>query len=251
MNIVTNIKDWRDIRKKLHDQSIGLVHTMGNLHDGHLSLCQRAKNENDIVVAAIFVNAPQFNQQQDFDLYPRTLENDKALLSQNKVDYLLLFNHDELYSDGYTLQVLETEISSLLEGEFRPGHFTGMLTIVLKFLNLVAPTRSYYGEKDFQQLLLIQKMAQALFLQTEIIGCPTVRAEDTLALSSRNSRLTAEQRQHANQFPQLLQSSLSPKEISAELTRLGFSVDYVVDLWQRRLGAVWLDDVRLIDNIKV
>lgn len=249
MNIVTEINDWRVIRKTLANQSIGFVHTMGNLHAGHMSLCQRSKRENDVTVAAIFINPKQFNQVRDFELYPRTIEQDKSLLAEHNVDYLLLFATDALYPDLYHIQITETEISKVLEGEYRPGHFNGMMTIVLKFLNIVQPTRSYYGEKDYQQLLLIQKMAAALFLPVEIIGCATVRAEDHVALSSRNSRLTTEQRERAAHFPKLLCTSLIPEQINTELQKLGFKVDYIADKWQRRLGAIWLDDVRLIDNI--
>lgn len=250
MNIVTTVSEWRDIRRELQDKTIGLVHTMGNLHAGHMSLITRSQAENDVTVAAIFVNPKQFNQASDFALYPRTLEQDKALLKAEDVDYLLLLDEQAVYPDQYQVQVSETEISQQLEGEFRPGHFTGMLTVVLKFLNIVQATRSYYGEKDYQQLTLIKKMASALFLPCEIVGCETVRAEDGLALSSRNSRLNAEQRKYALHFPRLLQSTLSPPQIVAELTELGFKVDYIRDEWQRRLGAVWVGEVRLIDNIE-
>lgn len=251
MNIVTRIDEWRQIRNQLGDKSVGLVHTMGNLHDGHMSLARRSVAENDVTVAVIFVNPAQFNQRSDFDLYPRTLEQDQALLASHAVDYLLLFTDADLYPDQFQVQVSEQEISKVLEGEFRPGHFTGMLTIVLKVLNLVRPARAYYGEKDFQQLLLIQKMAQALFLPYEIIGCETVRAEDGVALSSRNNRLTPEQRRRAEIFPRLLGGGESLQQIAAQLTESGFRVEYIAEQWQRRLGAVWLGDVRLIDNIKV
>lgn len=250
MNIVTEINTWNDIRKTLSQKTIGLVHTMGNLHAGHMSLIERSKRENDVTVAAIFINPVQFNQPEDFARYPRTLEQDKTLLLQQEIDYLLLFETQALYPDHYQLQMVETETSKELEGEFRPGHFSGMLTIVLKFLNLVRPSRSYYGEKDFQQLLLIKKMADALFLTTEIIACPTVRDADEVALSSRNSRLTKEEREHARHIPRLLQSSLSLVEIKQEFEALHFKVDYIVEKWQRRLTAVWLNEVRLIDNIE-
>jgi pantoate--beta-alanine ligase len=251
MNIVTEINAWRSIRKQLPGKTIGLVHTMGNLHAGHISLCERSLAENDITVAVIFVNPKQFNQARDFELYPRTLAQDKALLQEAGVDYLLLFDEISLYPDHYQLQVSEAEISQILEGEYRPGHFTGMLTIVLKFLNLVQPARSYYGEKDYQQLLLIQKMAEALFLPVDIVGCATVRSADKVAMSSRNNRLTAEQREKAAHFPRLLHSGADLDEVKRQLTALGFKVDYIVDQWQRRLGAVWIDDVRLIDNISL
>lgn len=248
MNIVTSITEWQKIRQSLLHKKIGFVLTMGHLHAGHLSLCEAARQHNDIVVVSIFVNPTQFNQQDDFAQYPRTLKQDQALLKGAGVDYLFLPTDAELYQDHFEIQVSETQISQTLEGEYRPGHFTGMLTVVLKLLNIIAPTRAYFGEKDYQQLLLIKKMAQALFLPIDIIGCPTQRAEDGLALSSRNSRLTQAQRQKAAAFAQALQSDLSIDEVTEQLNLQGFKVDYIAEAWERRLGAVWLDEVRLIDN---
>lgn len=247
--IVTKVNDWQTIRKSLHDKKIGFVPTMGNLHAGHLSLCQRSKAENDFTVASIFINPTQFNQQNDFNTYPRTLEQDMEQLTAHQVDYLFYPDAKEIYADEYEIQISETNISQSLEGEYRPGHFNGMLTVVMKLLNLIQPTKAYLGEKDYQQLLLVKKMVAALFVPTEIVGCETIRAEDGLALSSRNSRLNAEQRKRAAHFPRLLHSDLPPEQIIAELNNLGFKVDYVVDKWHRRLGAIYLDDVRLIDNI--
>ncbi len=249
MNIVTNIKEWQVVRRKLANKTIGFVPTMGHLHLGHLSLCQRSMRENDITVVSIFVNPFQFNRISDFELYPSTLDQDKALLSSNHIDYLLLPDVQSLYHDNYQIQVTETELSKELEGQFRPGHFNGVLTVVLKLLNLVQPQRAYFGEKDYQQLLLVKKLVESLFLPVEIISCETIRAEDGLALSSRNSRLNSLQRQQAADFPKLLQNSGTSEEAAKQLDASGFKVDYVVDKWQRRLGAVWLDDIRLIDNI--
>lgn len=251
MNILTDISAWQRLRQQLANKTLGFIPTMGNLHQGHLSLCERSKQENEITVVSIFVNATQFNQAADFEKYPRTLALDTNYLTDIKVDYLFLPESSAMYPDDYEIQVTETRLSSELEGEFRPGHFNGMLTVVLKLLNLVQPTRAYFGEKDFQQLLLVKKMARALFLPTEIVGCETIRAADGLALSSRNSRLTAEQRIASQKFPQLLQSALSIDEIKQELTNHAFKVDYIAEQWQRRLGAVWIDDVRLIDNIAI
>lgn len=250
MNIVTNLKEWQQIRAKLQGKTIGFVPTMGHLHAGHLSLCQRSTVENDITVVSIFINPSQFNQACDFDNYPRTIEQDIKLLQSLKIDYLFLPDAKAMYADDYHVRVTELELSSTLEGEYRPGHFTGMLTVVLKLLNLTQPTRAYFGEKDYQQLLLVKKMVEAIFLPVDIIACETLRAEDGLALSSRNSRLNTEQRKKAKFFPQLLHGSLSTEEISKKLHELGFKVDYIVDQWERRLGAVWIDDIRLIDNIK-
>jgi pantoate--beta-alanine ligase len=250
MNIVTNIKNWQIVRGQIKDKTIGFVPTMGHLHAGHLSLCQRSKRENDITVVSIFVNPTQFNQIRDFELYPRTESHDQSLLADIQVDYLLLPDADSLYPDQYEMKVTESNLSEELEGAFRPGHFDGMLTVVLKLLNLTQAHRAYFGEKDFQQLLLIKKMVQAFFIPTEVIACETERAEDGLALSSRNSRLTPEQRQKATQFAEWLQSDYDAHHIKKQLEQLGFKVDYIVDKWQRRLGAVWIDDIRLIDNRK-
>lgn len=246
MNIVTHLEAWKKIRKTLTGKTIGFVPTMGNLHAGHLSLCERSQQENDITVVSIFVNPTQFNQASDFKCYPRTVQQDIDLLT---VDYILLPTESELYADQYEMQLHETHLSLTLEGQHRPGHFTGMLTIVLKLLNLMQATRVYFGEKDYQQLLLVKKMVSALFIPTDIIGCETIRAADGLALSSRNSRLNAAQREKARFFPKLLKSDLSVTEIIQQLQALDFKVDYVTEQWQRRLGAVWIEDIRLIDNI--
>lgn len=251
MNTVSSIKEWRALQNELRGKQVGFVPTMGHLHAGHMSLCERAKRENDVTVVSIFVNPTQFNQARDLELYPRTVEQDKDLLSQCGVDYLFLPDADEIYADQYQVQVSETELTKVLEGEFRPGHFSGMLTVVLKLLNIIQPYRAYFGEKDYQQLLLVKKMVEALFLPIEIIACETMRAPDGLALSSRNSRLNAEQRQLAAHLPALLKQMIPVESIIEQLKGLGFKVDYVTEKWQRRLAAVWLDDVRLIDNIAI
>ncbi len=249
MNILTTPESWTQFRNTLKDQSIGCVPTMGNLHEGHLNLMRRAKAENDLCIVSIFVNPTQFNSQADFDHYPKTFEEDCVLLKSAGVDALFAPESHALYPDGFEIQVNETLDSQTLEGAFRPGHFTGMLTIVLKLLNLIAPHRAYFGEKDFQQLRLVQKMAKALFLPIEIIPCPTVRAEDGLALSSRNGRLSQDARLHAAQLVAILHSAKTPETAFQQLEQLGFKPEYVEDRWGRRLAAAWLEEVRLIDNI--
>lgn len=248
MNIVTEISEWQSLRKMLAGKTIGFVPTMGNLHAGHLSLCQQSQLANELTVVSIFVNPTQFNDPNDFDRYPGTHAQDVALLATQNIDYLLLPNAESLYPDHYEIKITESELSRELEGAYRLGHFDGMLTVVLKLLNLVYPENAYFGEKDYQQFLLIKKMVAALFLPINVVSCETVRAADGLALSSRNSRLTAEQRLQAVHFPSLLQSDLSQVQITEKLTNLGFVVDYIAEKWQRRLGAVRLGDVRLIDN---
>lgn len=251
LNIVTEMKQWQILRKSLGNKTIGFVPTMGNLHRGHLSLCERSSRDNDITIVSIFVNPTQFNETNDFNNYPRTLEEDTAMLKTIGVDYLLLPDAKEMYPDQYQTQVIETDLSALLEGEHRPGHFNGMLSVVLKLLNLTQAHHAYFGEKDYQQLLLIKKMVAAFFIPTEIIACETVRAEDGLALSSRNSRLNLAERKLAAQFFKLLQGTLSLDDRIASLENLGFKVEYIVEKWQRRLGAVWLGNTRLIDNVPI
>jgi pantoate--beta-alanine ligase len=251
MNIVTDLNQWRSLRKTLAPSTIGFVPTMGYLHEGHLSLCERARAENEICAASIFINPTQFNQSSDFEKYPQDLLRDQQLLTKIGVDYLLLPQAADMYPDQYSFQVTELELATSLEGKCRSGHFTGMLTVVLKLLNLVQATRAYFGEKDYQQYLLIKKMADALFLNTSIIACPTVRAHDGLAMSSRNVRLNQGQRIKAALFPKILRAAVSAELAHQSLISAGFLVDYVADQWSRRLAAVWLDEIRLIDNIEL
>jgi len=250
MNIVTDVRKWRDLRRTLAG-GVGFVPTMGHLHEGHASLCARARRENDVVAASIFVNPTQFNQPADFEQYQRTLKEDCGLLEKLGVDYVFAPSKEDMYPDGYEVQVSEIALSRELEGEFRPGHFTGMLTVVLKLLNLTQADRAYFGEKDFQQLMLVKKMAEALFLPVEIVACETVRAVSGLALSSRNARLDEKQRRKATLLSQLLMSDLSDECVKKQLEQDGFKVEYVSTKWGRRLAAAWLDKVRLIDNVPV
>lgn len=249
MKIFNSISKWRDLRPKLNDKSIGLVHTMGNLHAGHLSLLKRSIKENDITVLIIFVNPTQFDNKKDLDNYPTTFEQDIKLAKEAGVDYLLAPDYAQLYPCDYRYKISETKLSQLMEGKSRPGHFDGVLTIVMKVLMIVKATRTYFGEKDFQQLQLVADMTKAFFLDTKIIPCKTIRDNNGLALSSRNSRLSSEQKEQANDFPKILAAKKTLPEIIAELKAKGFIVDYVEEYAGRRFGAVRLGDVRLIDNI--
>lgn len=246
--IVSDPKEWSSKRKELKG-SLGFVPTMGNLHEGHLSLCERAHDENDNVLVSLFVNPTQFNQREDYEKYARTFEADCRLLDDAGVDYVLYPEEQALYPDGYEVQVQETVISKDLEGQFRPGHFEGMLTIVLKLLNIAKADRAYFGEKDYQQFLLVEKMAKAFFIDTKIVPCPIVRQEDGLALSSRNGRLSPEERKQAVEISRLLKSDLNDAEVLKKLEEAGFRPEYVETKWDRRLAAAWLGDVRLIDNV--
>ncbi len=248
--VIQSLAEWQELRRTL-SKDLGFVPTMGNLHPGHLSLLQRARQENAVTLLSIFVNPTQFNNANDYVHYPRTLEADITLAREAKVDYVLAPASQALYPDDYAYQVSEIEFSEQLEGTCRPGHFTGMLTIVLKLLLLARAQRLYLGEKDFQQAALIRGLTQAFFINTEVVICPTLRNEFGLPYSSRNARLTPEQYEQARLFPALFHADLSCEEIKKQLVEKGFAVDYVEEYDGRRFAAVKLGDVRLIDNIVV
>ena len=252
MKVFHSISEWRQARAggDLAGRTVGFVPTMGALHAGHRALLERARAENNRVVLSIFVNPTQFNDPADLTRYPRTLAADLAL-AEGLVDDVLAPPPAELYPDDYRYRMTETEFSHRWEGAHRPGHFDGVLTVVLKLLNLVRPDRSYFGEKDWQQLQLVRGMAAALFLPGEIVACPTVRADDGLALSSRNARLPAPGRELAALFPKLLRDASHASVAAAALQAAGFEVDYVADHDGVRLGAVRLEGVRLIDNVRL
>ena len=235
-----------DVRRGI---SLGYVPTMGALHEGHLSLVERSRTENDRTLVSIFVNPTQFDDPADLDAYPRTLERDLALLDVAGVDFVLLPRAEEMYCDGFRYRVSETELSTTLEGVHRPGHFDGVLTVVLKLLNIAAAERAYFGEKDWQQLSLVRGMADAFFLPTTIVACQTVRESSGLALSSRNARLTAPDRARAATLHRVLASAATTNDAIDQLTDAGFAVDYVADRDGRRLAAVRLAGVRLIDSV--
>lgn len=244
-----SVPEWLEFKKTISGKTLGFVPTMGALHEGHLALMKKSMTENDLTAVSIFVNPTQFNDPNDLTHYPRTPKEDFALLESIGVSYLISPEISELYPDQYRYQVSEKEESKILCGAHRPGHFDGVLTIVLKLLNLTQADRAYFGEKDFQQLRLIQGMAKAFFIPTEIIACPTLREQDGLAMSSRNRRLTPEQRKLAATFPKVLREAKTPEKAIQDLRTQGFEIDYIEEHWGRRLGAVKLGAVRLIDNV--
>lgn len=182
---------------KAAGKSIGFVATMGALHQGHLSLIQLAKQQNDLVVCSIFVNPTQFNDPKDLEKYPRTLEADSQLLKDAGCDVLLAPGVNEMYDDNeqWHLNIGETE--HLLEGEFRPGHYQGVTQVVYKLFNIIPADRAYFGQKDYQQFLIISKMVNMLKMPVNLVMCPIMREADGLAMSSRNVHLSADDRQHA------------------------------------------------------
>jgi pantoate--beta-alanine ligase len=250
MKIFHQLDEWIAFRNTLpSNTTIGFAPTMGNLHVGHVSLFKRSKEENDITVSSLFVNPTQFNQPEDYHHYPRTLEQDLEQMSKASVDYCILPDEQSLYVDGYTYQIQEHKIAELMEGMHRPGHFNGVLTVVMKLFNLTRPHKVYFGEKDYQQYRLIQGMIKAFLMPIDIVPCPTIREASGLAYSSRNNRLNKEQRILAEQFAKIFhQPHQSCDFIAAALMQLGIQVDYVSEHENRRFIAVSIGGIRLIDN---
>ena len=248
MKIITSISEWKSLNNTL---DIGFVPTMGALHLGHMSLVKKARRENSTCVVSIFVNPTQFNEKSDFDTYPKTWEQDIAMLAKANVDYVFSPQYEKLYHDDYRYKVMESENSTVLCGKSRPGHFDGVLSVVMKLFNIVRPSRAYFGKKDYQQYVLIRDMVSAFFMNVEVVGCDIVREKDGLAMSSRNLLLSASERKIAPRLYEIISSAPNTKKAEELLIKSGFRVDYVVELWQRRFVAAFLGNVRLIDNISL
>lgn len=280
MLICTDISALRRVIQpwKLQGERIAFVPTMGNLHAGHMQLVAAARQQADRVVVSIFVNPMQFNDAADFQAYPRTLEQDAQALRRAGVDILFAPAEQVVYPHGQSAstRVRVPGVGDVLEGEFRPGHFTGVTTVVNKLFNMVQPDVALFGEKDFQQLLLIRRMVRDLDMPVQIAGLPTVREPDGLAMSSRNGRLSAAQRGVApvifqtlsRMRDQVLQGDRHypalEQQATAALEAAGFRVEYVVlrrasdlqpplDGDQQLVGlvAAHLGHTRLIDNIPI
>lgn len=248
MNVLRTVAEFKAWRSSVKG-SVGFVPTMGALHRGHEELLQRARAANDVCVLSIFVNPTQFNDPKDFEKYPITWDADVAMAKRNGVDAIFAPVKVDLYPDDYKYRLMEADFSALLDGAHRPGHFDGVLTVVMKLFQTVKPTRAYFGEKDFQQLRLIDGMVRAFFLDLEIVPVPTVREDDGLAMSSRNVRLSPEQRAIAPEIHKAITSAGSAADARTTLEKKGFKVDYVEDLQGRRFVAAFLGEVRLIDNV--
>ncbi|MEE9326758.1 MAG: pantoate--beta-alanine ligase [Cocleimonas sp.] len=260
-----------------NSETTAFVPTLGNLHDGHLSLVRKAKEVADRVVVSIFVNPIQFDKAADLAAYPRTMDEDLGLLEKENVDLVFLPSADDMYPKGSAARVEVDGISDILEGDSRPGHFSGVATIVAKLFNLVQPDYSIFGEKDFQQLMLVKRMEADLDFGIEIIGAPTAREPSGLAMSSRNNYLDKKQRD--NIAPKLYLALTKIKDAILEgeddylslqtnmiiaLNEQGFKADYIeirnaIDLSIAKptdknvviLASAWLGKARLIDNLTV
>jgi pantoate--beta-alanine ligase len=251
IHVSDTLAAWRARRSAFDGRTIGFVPTMGALHRGHSSLVERCRAENEIVAVSIFVNPSQFNDPADLQRYPRTLDHDLALLQSLGADEVIVPSAAELYPNGYRLRVEPHESDLVLEGAHRPGFLQGVLTVVLKLLSLARADRAYFGEKDYQQLRVVTEMAQEFFLPTQIIPCETVREESGLAMSSRNALLSPEAREKAAGLFRILTTASTGAEARVALEAQGFQVEYVEERWARRLAAVYLEGVRLIDNVPV
>lgn len=210
MKLISTIKDLKSLLDecRAEGKTVGLVPTMGALHQGHASLVERAVKENDVAVVSVFVNPTQFNDKNDLKNYPRTLEADCALLEKIGADIAFAPSVEEMYPTEDTRQFSFAPIDTVMEGACRPGHFNGVAQIVSKLFYAVEPDKAYFGEKDFQQLAIIREMVRQLDLKLEIVGCPIVREADGLAMSSRNTLLTADERQRALTISRTLFASL-------------------------------------------
>jgi len=249
IRVWNSVGAWQERRREIGDAEIGFVPTMGALHRGHASLVERCRAENRVVVVSIFVNPTQFNDPRDLEKYPRTLDRDLALLESIGVDEVLAPPAPDLYPHGYRYRLAPVSETPIMEAAHRPGFIEGVLTVVMKLLNLVRPRRAYFGEKDFQQLRAVREMVEEFFIPTEIIACPTVRAESGLAESSRNERLSPAGRMKASALYRALSESPDAAEAQRLLEVEGLTVEYIEEHWGRRMAAIFLEGVRLIDNV--
>ena len=278
MKIIDTIKDLRLLldESRAAGKSVGLVPTMGALHAGHASLVERAVRENDVVVVSVFVNPTQFNDKNDLKNYPRTLDADCALLERIGATVAFAPSVEEMYPEEDTRQFSFAPLDTVMEGACRPGHFNGVAQIVSKLFYAVEPDRAYFGEKDFQQLAIIREMVRQLGMELEIVGCPIVREEDGLAMSSRNTLLSEDERERALTISSTLFASVDFAKINTLAATKAFVEDMINDTpgleleyYQivdgntlQEIGewsdsdyvvgciALFCGNVRLIDNIK-
>jgi len=252
MKACRTIAEFREALEPRRTGSIGLVPTMGALHEGHLSLLRAARAENETVVMSLFVNPAQFGDGSDHAGYPRDDERDLALAEEAGVDLVFAPMTDEMYPPGFQTWVDVTDLGSTLEGRFRPGHFRGVATVVLKLFAIVGPNHAYFGQKDAQQAEVVRRMIRDLALEIELRVLPTVRDSDGLALSSRNALLSPEERERALAFPRALATKDADAAHALLAASNGLVVDYieVADFDPPVLaGAVRVGSTRLIDNV--
>lgn len=276
--IVRTVAELRTLAQgwKAKSEVVGVVPTMGALHDGHLSLARRARTECDRVITTIFVNPKQFNNPEDLKKYPRSEEADAALLATVPVDAIFAPPVEEVYPDGFITTVSMQGVAQPLEGHMRPGHFDGVATVVTKLFGMSLADKGYFGQKDWQQLQVVLRLVRDLNLPVQVVGCETIREADGLAMSSRNVRLTPEGRQKAPVLYAAITRAaddiraghadrMAIREAAEAMREAGFERVEYIELRdaetlmpsddprrpRRMLAAAWLDGVRLIDNIPV
>lgn len=238
MRVFNKISELKDVLQyeKRHGKKIGFVPTMGYLHEGHASLLSKARSENDIVVLSIFVNPTQFGPNEDFDSYPRDFDRDEKIASNEGVDFIFYPTVSEMYGENPTVSVIVKDRNNVLCGVSRPGHFDGVVTVVSKLFNIVKPTKAYFGKKDAQQLAIIRGLVNDLNFDLEIIGVDIKREHDGLALSSRNVRLTKEERENA---PMLFECLQETKKIFDETNNIDLAIRTSKDkLKENQLGEL-------------
>jgi len=274
--VVQHVAEWNHLAKRMRrDEVLGLVPTMGALHDGHGALFDKARKRCSVVVASIFVNPIQFNQKSDYDLYPRALDEDVAFCAARGVDYIFAPHDYEMYPERQQVFVEIEGLSEQLCGWNRPGHFRGVATVVMKLFHILRPQFAFFGEKDYQQLAIVRRMVRDLNVSVEVVGVPTVREGDGLALSSRNRRLNPAERSLAPVLNRALQAArqliacgernaASIKEQAIRVLRdiPQIRLEYfelvdpdtirpvsIVETPVRVAGAIWIGETRLIDNL--
>ena len=246
---IDELKQWRDAIPS--EKSIGFVPTMGCLHKGHVALLDAARAENDVVVLSIYVNPTQFDEASDLARYPTPRDVDLDIARQAQVDAVFMPSDVDMYADEKCFTIDTTHPwSQVAEGAARPGHFTGVLTVVMKLIQAVMPARAYFGQKDYQQGQLIAHMLQAFFMRCEVVLVDTVREQSGLALSSRNGFLNEEQRVCAEQFAAIFhaEKKQSLEELACALRKLPLTLEYLIKKSGRLLVAVRIGEIRLIDN---
>ena len=274
---IKEIRNYIRSVKRENKHTIGFVPTMGYLHEGHRELIKRSKIQNDITIVSIYVNPLQFGQGEDFDRYPRDLERDISICEEEGVDVVFAPLDEEMYPEKPLINIEIKGLTDILEGQFRPGHFNGVCTVVLKLFNIIQPDRAYFGEKDYQQLKVVERLVKDLSIPVEIVPVPTVRDKDGLALSSRNTYLRPEERESALSLyrsfllaEKLLRNGNKDAQTLKEAIREFITrhphvrkIDYVeitdenlrpvqeVKEGDRILLAVWIGNTRLIDNWRI
>ena len=277
---IKSIDEMQKISKayKKNGKTIGFVPTMGYLHEGHISLIRCAKKENDIVIVSIFVNPLQFGENEDLDKYPRDIKRDLTICNNEGVDVVFNPSYEDMYPEGFQTYVVVEELTKGLCGDYRPGHFRGVTTVVTKLFNIVKPDRAYFGKKDYQQFKVIQRMVKDLNMDVEVIGCPLIREEDGLAMYSRNKYLSPEERESALSLSRALfrakemfeEGERSAEKLKEEMERVILSYPHVKEIQYIEIVdpetlkpkkeaergdvvalAVFVGDTRLIDNIEL